>query len=475
MFLVLIKRTTFGGPDVQPVAHAKLALAAVLTFAGFTLSAAVWSQPPGGPGGPSGARPDSRPQVAVELPALSAEITGPGPIFDSIPSQAPGLAPEDFDFQMREYFVSGTADGRPYTTRIVVRSPAENQPFTGLVVVESMHSSGSAHGFEFNAAYIMDAGHAAVEILTTSPAQFVELNADRYRDLRVEDGQTNEILAQVGALLKSEQAPLRSPARKTVLWGTSMTAATLINYLPDHRVYRTPDMGPIFDGFMPTSTGTTVMETEVPLIQVPTMHEVENNVPRRQDSDEPGSQYRLYEFAGMGHLDSRDNVRLLPNPCDRPLSTYPLQAYMAVALHHMLRWVDEGIAPPRADRILIDRNLDDGSMAALDEHGNPIGGVRSPYLDVPVARYVPVNVPANPPIESPSAWVQANAPMGAQIMCRLSSYQEPLSPPKLREIYGSRQSYLRQFEARLDELEREGWSLPVYRDMILADAAGVRF
>jgi hypothetical protein len=31
------------------------------------------------------------------------------------------------------------------------------------------------------------------------------------------------------------------------------------------------------------------------------------------------------------------------------------------------------------------------------------------------------------------------------------------------------------FTARLDELEREGWSLPVYRDMLLADAAAIDF
>jgi hypothetical protein len=28
---------------------------------------------------------------------------------------------------------------------------------------------------------------------------------------------------------------------------------------------------------------------------------------------------------------------------------------------------------------------------------------------------------------------------------------------------------------RLDELTRQGWSLPLYREQILADAAGVRF
>ena len=56
-------------------------------------------------------------------------------------------------------------------------------------------------------------------------------------------------------------------------------------------------------------------------------------------------------------------------------------------------------------------------------------------------------------------------------MCRLSAYQELFPAAKLRELYGSKREYLRMFEARLDELERQGWSLPVYRATILADVA----
>jgi alpha/beta hydrolase family protein len=116
---------------------------------------------------------------------------------------------------------------------------------------------------------------------------------------------------------------------------------------------------------------------------VPTMHEVSGNITNRQDGDEPGKQYRLYEFSGMGHIDTRDSFRMQPNPCVEPLSTFPVQAYMSVALDHLFKWVDKGTVPPRADRILLDRNqFNDGSMMALDEHGNPRGGVRNPYVDV---------------------------------------------------------------------------------------------
>jgi hypothetical protein len=461
---------------------AALAAAALAASSGAALGQAPFGPGPGpgGRGGPPRLRaehplPDHL--TPVELPTLSAEVKGPGPMFDSAPSQVPGLDLKHFGYDTHEYFVSGTADGRPYTTRVVVRRPHEDKRFSGLVLAESMHSSGAAHAFEFTAPYVMDSGHAAVEILTTSPAQFVAFNAERYKSLAIQDGQANDILAQVGALVKSDHGPLgRLRVRKMVMSGSSMSSGTLINYLPAHRVYRTPDMQRIYDGFMPTSAGQTIMDVDVPLIQLPTMLEVETNVPRRQDSDEPGKQYRLYEFAGIGHVDSRNNVRLQPNPCSRELSTFPLQAYMSVGLHHLMRWVDQGISPPHADRILLDRNTaNDGSMAAIDEHGNMEGGIRSPYVDVPVARYAPFNSAAEPLIPHPSTYILANGLPGAQLMCRLAAYQVPFSKAELRALYGTKEEYVRRFAARLDELERQGWSLPLFHDLILGDARAVDF
>jgi hypothetical protein len=444
------------------------------------LCQAALAQPPRGAGGPPrGPQTENLPKeaTAVSLPTLSAEVTGPGAMFDSAPSHAAGLDPAHFGYETHEYFVSGTANGAPYTTRVVVRRPGDNREFSGLVLAESMHGSGSAHGFEFNAGYLMDSGHAAVEIVTTPPAQFVAFNAARYESMKVGDGQANDILAQVGALVKSDEGPLAElAARKMVLFGTSMSAGTLINYLPAHMVYRTPEMGHIYDGFIPTSNGSTIQEIDVPLIQMPTLLEIEANVPRRQDGDEPGKQYRLYEFAGIGHVDSRDNVRLIPNPCTRPLSTVPVQAYMAVGLYHLFRWVDEGIVPPRADRILLDRNTgNDGSQAAVDAHGNALGGIRTPYVDVPAVKYGASITATDPVIPNASAYVTANGLQGAQIMCRLSNYQEPFSTDRLRELYGNKRNYQRMFEARLDELEQQGWSLPVYRELILGDAAALEF
>jgi len=451
-----------------------------LTIGASALIGQEGGQFPGGGRGRAGGSPPAPSNLpetptAVTLPSISAEVTGPGPIFDSAPSLAPGKGLDAFKYEAHEYFVSGTANGEPYTTRIVVRRPADNSKFSGLVLTEAMHGSGAAHMFEFTSIYTMSSGHAAVEILTTPPAQFVALNEARYRTIKLSGTQTNEILAQVGSLVRSGSL-VGGPVRKMVLAGTSMTAGVLINYLPAHMVYRTPQMQRIYDGFLPMSNGAMIREVDVPLIHVPTMHEVSGNITNRQDGDEPGRQYRLYEFSGMGHIDTRDSVRMHPNPCVDPLSAFPVQAYMSVALDHLLRWVDAGTVPPRADRILLDRNqYNDGSMMALDEHGNPRGGVRTTYVDVPTSKYVIRPAATTPVIPNASAYIATRGQNAANQMCGLSTAQIAFAPAKLKELYKNKQGYVKAVEARLTALEKAGWSLPLYREMILGDAAKVSF
>src|SRR5262245_12945099 len=134
-----------------------------------------------------------------------------------------------------------------------------------------MHPSGSAHMFEFTSVYAMTNGHAAVEILASGQQQVIDSNPQRYKDVRLGQGQTSEIIAQVGSLIKSKESgnPFAGlTVRKIILAGTSATAGTLVQYLPAHMVYRTPDMQRIYDGFLPTSNGQVIRQVDVPLVQV---------------------------------------------------------------------------------------------------------------------------------------------------------------------------------------------------------------
>jgi hypothetical protein len=65
--------------------------------------------------------------------------------------------------------------------------------------------------------------------------------------------------------------------------------------------------------------------------------------------------------------------------------------------------------------------------------------------------------------------------MGTAILCFLSGWETPIPQKALRSKYGNTDNYVRQVERRLNELEAAGWSLPVYHDLIMADARAVEF
>jgi Alpha/beta hydrolase domain len=182
----------------------------------------------GGGGGTAGATTLPPAPVATPLPAVSAEVTGPGPFFETLMKIRSGVTTNQFMYETKEYFVSGTANGQPYKTRIVIRKPADPVRFSGLVLAESMHPSGNPWVFHFTHLYTMTSGHIGLEILTTTPVGLAQFNQARYSDLRIEQGQASDILAQVGALIKSKQSenPLGGlPVRRMILTGTSAPQA----------------------------------------------------------------------------------------------------------------------------------------------------------------------------------------------------------------------------------------------------------
>jgi hypothetical protein len=438
---------------------------------------------PGQRGGGRGQQPaqvPDPPPVASAIATASAEVTGPGKFFETLMELKPGDDLAHFNYVTREYLVSGTANGQPYKTRIVIRKPSDGSRFSGLILAESMHPSGNPWMFHFTHRYSMTEGHIGLEILTSATQGFTEFSPERYKDLSVGNGQAGEIIAQVGALLKSKRAdnPLAGlPIRKMILTGSSASAGVVVNYLPTHMVQRLADMSPIYDGFMPTSNGANLRLIDVPMIQVPTMREVfEGNGPTRRDGDAPGNQFRIYEFAGMAHIDSRDAVAYYPDPCKLPISRFPLAAYMSVALNHLWQWLDKGTAPPRADRLYVDFNMDkDGSLLALDEYGNVKGGIRNPYVDVPTSKLGVPNSGAEPPIKNPHPFIAARGEAAQNQLCGLANYQINFTAEQLKKVYKTPKAYQAKVQQRYDELMKEGWALPVYRSVVLADAAKIAF
>jgi len=453
--------------------------------------------------GGRGAQPAAEPVKQILTPIPSAiEVTGPGEFYETFMDDHDDAKKTDipakdtyakFNYEAKEYFISGTtSSGLPYTTRIVIRKPKDNTRFNGLILAESMHPSGNPWVFHFTQTYAMTAGVMGLEILTTTPAGLVAANEARYKDLAVPNGAANDILAQVGALIKSNHKdnPLSGLAvsglavRKMILAGSSASAGVAQNYLTNaHMAQRLAGMKPIYDGFMPTSANGQIPALDVPTILVPTMRETfTGNGTTQPDSDK----LRVYEFAGMAHIDSRVAGGYYPDPCKYPISRYPMGAEMAVALDKLFAWVDQGVAPPHADRFYVDFNPDNkpkldrdkGSLLALDEFGNVKGGIRNTYVDVPVKSFHVPNEGAEPRISNPNHFIAARRINGqdpdAQL-CGLGNFEIALSKDQLKKLYKNPRDYYNKIARRYDELVKEGWALPVYKEMVLAEAARVTF
>jgi hypothetical protein len=491
---------------------AKVGFAGMITAAGGMMAFGQLPIPVPGPQVPTGGRSGrgagrggrgtpaapAEPVRQLVAPIPSAlEVTGPGDFFETfmddhddarntnIPASAIYAR---FNYEAREYFITGeTSGGVPYKTRIVIRKPKDNARFNGLILAESMHPSGNPWVFHFTQVYAMTNGVIGLEILTSTPVGLAAANEARYKELVVPNGAANDILAQVGALIKSDHKdnPLSGLAvRKMILAGSSASAGVAQNYLTNaHMALRLAGLKPIYDGFMPTSANGFIPPIDVPSILVPTMRETFNG---RGTVQPDNDNLRVYEFAGMAHIDSRVAGGYYPDPCKYPISRYPMGAEMAVALDKLFAWVDKGVAPPHADRFYVDFNPDNkpqldrdkGSLLALDEFGNVKGGIRNTYVDVPVKSFHAPNEGAEPRIANPNHFIAARRINGqdpdAQL-CGLGNFEVALSKEQLKKLYKNPKNYYNQVAQRYDELVKTGWALPVYREMVLTEAARVTF
>jgi hypothetical protein len=402
------------------------------------------------------------------VPTISPAVSAPGQMY---PNPAVSLVPtavkvEDFPYITEEFFVSGTAAGAPYQTRIVVRRPSDPKTFSGTVVAEAQHAGGRSLIFEWSRVSVLTRHHLFVEIVH-SPANVATMKtfaAERYAPLNIVMGQANEIIAQIGRLVKAKAGPFGSyDIKRITLMGTSASSATVRSYLTAHPELRMPDGKPIYDGFLLTSTlgNTPLPDVDVPIVQMPTQTEVATYAQqgiayRRPDSDAPGKRYRLYEVAGMPHNNARDRPEFLNDPCLLPVTDFHAGAFTALGLNHLIEWIANGRTPPHAPPIAVDQNTTgDNSPLALDEYGNARGGVRNVWVDVPIATY----------------GVLGKGKTSAQDrLCQLAGSEVPLPAARLKSLYRDGSDYQKKIDKRLEELVKAGWFLPEYVDAIKADA-----
>jgi hypothetical protein len=420
-----------------------------------------------------------------------------------------------------EFFISGRANvydwapdgsvmvktpGAPYTTRIMLRRPANPARFSGNVVVE-IGNVGRGYDFSFSWGvsheHFMENGDAWVGI-TYSPENLQALKAfdpARYAPLSManptaddrcapgaggvaaaaphEEGLRWDIISQVAALLKAARpgGPLAGFAVQRV-YGTSH-GGELTTYIAVFHGRATLGNGrPVYDGYIqhrhPALTrlrrcGSApaagdprqiLRNVSVPVIRVVAQTDVlATYARRREDSDTPGDRYRLYEIAGAPHADASfypymptvaDQKKTgfdaflhswpFPDQCDRettllrvPIMTYALDAAYA----NLTRWVRDGMPPPRAERIAVEHGGTPQARVVVDPHGNAVGGVRTPYLDVPTATY----------------YTSTRGPG----LCGNLAHKTDFDWARLNGMYGSPEAYSAKLAASIDGLVRDRW------------------
>ncbi len=431
------------------------------------------------------------PMDALAQPATIGALTVTGPIpvtaqsgesyrgSNEQPVAGPGLPLPDLErvgYLQEEYFISGTVDGKPYRTSMLVRRPKDLGRFSGLVGVETIHAAGAIPFWGTGREVWAPGNHVWVAVASQRSAletQVKKFNAGRYAALDIpqvgplpaapgapaapavpgqmtQDLFSQAIMTQVGAWLKSNpgNGPLAGrPVRYLLMGGASQTGGTTINYIQQsHAAARLPNGRAIYDGYMPAlAFARTPLSAAdgAAILHIVSEGEVVNAVNgkrpmgERPDSDAARDRYRLYEVAGGSHVPTRGST-VSASPPGYP-SQFPSPPISKKALLNLIDWVTKGVAPPKASRI----EIRDGQIVR-DQYGNAVGGMRSPYVDVPVARFIVTR----PPLDGQPALTQARNQQGIQ---------EPLPPEALRRLYPTRQAYLTRFDQGIDRMVAGRW------------------
>ena len=295
-------------------------------------------------------------------------VTGPLPVTaDSYPFMAANRIQTPIDiaklgYVEEEFLVSGTAnvynwavDGSvnvktpnaPYTTRILVRRPADPARFSGNVIVETVNNARNydwSFIWPLSYDYFVERGDAFVAV-THKPeaiAALKKFNPKRYELLSfanpnpaeacgtppatsdTEEGLKWDMISQVGALLKNKSATGPLPGFNVEYIYATTHTQELLTYINSVRSRANLANGkPVYDGYVikteysPTdrinrcseapSNGDPrqiVHNSNVPVIRVTAQGDVlATFTVRRPDSDDPNDRYRLWEVAGAPHMD----------------------------------------------------------------------------------------------------------------------------------------------------------------------------
>jgi Alpha/beta hydrolase domain len=408
-------------------------------------------------------------------------------------------------YQQSEYFMSGTAssytptaplgtDGHwsvtpsataAYTTRLIVYRPADPRRFNGTVYVEWLNvSTGGDFAADWlyahdeitkeGAAYILvSAQQIGVDAaVATDPARYGSLSHPG-------DSFSYDIYSQAGEAIKQEASTLLSGLRirQLIAVGESQSADRLVTYInavqPLARVYHgflvhsyisaaaALSQSPQAD--VPAPAGTLFRTDQVPTLDFQTETDASSQ-PADVNLQPDSRLLRIWNVTGAAHADAyllddsftdigntfttaQDvfNSMLDPSPvtilgtCAAPIDSGPDFYVINAAFAHINEWAENGFPPASAPRFEY-ASLSPATFAH-DSNGNVLGGIRTPFVDVPVARLSGVSA-------------------GGAGLCVLFGSTTPFSQPELAELYRSHNDFVWRFTLATIRSAQEGWLLP---------------
>src|SRR5271166_1644143 len=418
--------------------------------------------------------------------------------------------PEDLikvGYVEEEYFVSGTANvydwappgaatvgvaNAPYTTRMLVRRPIRKELLSGNVIVEILNASNLVDleiGWALSKDYIVRNGDVwigftskpvtAAALQKFNPTRYAPLNWANPRPLGDPENCTNlvsiipgdssrttengliwDIFSQIAAWARSNYTIKPIDRTQCVYgYGYSQSGFDLQTYVDAVFPLAKQENGkPIFDGFLiatgfntpapinqcspaPSGSGAgQIKNAGVPIIRMASDSETllaSVQAGRRADSNQPQDRFREYEVAGapMPPLTAGFG----------PRSPLNIGIFQSAAFANLDLWVRNNVPPPSGALI----NFQDGAPV-LDTFGNPTGGVRSTWLNVPTAQ-----------------WFSSSPGPGLNF---LLGYVHPFDGPHLRPLYPSHHEYVVDVINSVRGLVNQGYILREDGDEIINQA-----
>lgn len=441
------------------------------------------------------------------------------------------------DYVEEEYFVSGVADiythdnppvpgdviiqppnatfiqteDVPYTTRIIVKRPADMADFNGTLVIEWWNSTA---GFDTAPAWDPMAEFAAREGwiyvgVTNSTTSIGFLRSGcaifgiqlfdcqtRYEALDMSaNGLAYDMVSQIANMLKNPNDPANPlpagfeverlyHAGQSQQGGSMVTYATNFHFAPNDGYFvqaagtaRPLNFGPscneigapAYPECTPRLTGSDrLVATDLPVPVVRTLTETDVGGTlaaglRQTDT----ANFRYYEIAGATHVTVHKGIEfvgvfVLADFCLNEMNTLAdgevLGSFPQRAMWQNLDdFVRDGTPMP-AGRVLDTSGTD----IARSFFGNAEGGVRTTDMEVPIARYAPNNTfdPSLPMVLHTIA----------NLACRLAGSTFRFNADANTTLWGNRAGYVAAVQASADSLVAERFLLPEDRDLLILRA-----